>query len=192
MPVILAITYQKKLGLPNYSSHSCSVSLTVEIPDVSVVGQETARLYELLQSSVDAEIQNVGFMPDATTYGMQESTSQNAPQSNGNGHSSRHNGNGHRYNGNNGGGYNRPQSSPQRNTEMWNCTDGQKGLILKVVNESKMPKEELEEMAQQMFGVGVKQLDKMQASQIIEELLEKTGKKVRRSNWNGRQTTPAR
>jgi len=188
MPVILAITYQKKLGLPNYSSHSCSVSLTVEIPDVSVLGQETSRIYELLQSSVDAEIQNVGFMPDATTYGMQESTSRNAPQTNGNGHSSRHNGNGHQRNGNNGNGYN----PPQRNTETWNCTDGQKGLILKVVNESKMPKDEVENLAQQMFGVGVKQLDKMQASQIIEELLEKTGKKVRRSNWNGRQNTPAR
>ena len=29
MAVILQMTYQKKLGLPNYSSHSCSVSLTV-------------------------------------------------------------------------------------------------------------------------------------------------------------------
>lgn len=182
MPVILAITYQKKLGLPNYSSHSCSVSLTVEIPEVSVVGQETARLYEMLQSSVDAEIQNVGFMPDATTYGMHNG---NGHPTNGNGHSPRHNGNGHQRNGN---GYN----SPQRNTETWNCTDGQKGLILRIVNESKMPKEQVEEMAQQLFGIGVKQLDKMQASQIIEELLEKTGKKVRRSNWNGRQTTPAR
>ena len=27
--VILAMTYQKKLGLPNFSSHSCSVNLTV-------------------------------------------------------------------------------------------------------------------------------------------------------------------
>ncbi len=33
-------------------------------------------------------------------------------------------------------------------------------------------------MAQQLFGVGVKELDKMQASQLIEELLEKTGKKT--------------
>ena len=95
----------------------------------------------------------------------------------------------------NGNGHHASQQAPQRsnaNQEMWNCTDGQKGLILKVVNESKMPKEEVEEMAQQLFGVGVKQLDKMQASQIIEELLEKTGKKVRRSNWNGRQPANAR
>ena len=31
MAVILQMTYMKKLGLPNYSSHSCAVSLTVEI-----------------------------------------------------------------------------------------------------------------------------------------------------------------
>ena len=55
MAVILAITYQKKLGLPNFSSHSCSVSLTVEIPDVSAAAQESSRLYELLQAAVDAE-----------------------------------------------------------------------------------------------------------------------------------------
>jgi hypothetical protein len=33
-------------------------------------------------------------------------------------------------------------------------------------------------MAQQLFGAGVTSLDKMQASQLIEELLEKTGKKA--------------
>lgn len=70
MAVILAMTYQKKLGLPNYSSHSCSVSLTVEIPDASVAAQESAKLYQLLQTAVDNEIQQVGYMPDATTYGM--------------------------------------------------------------------------------------------------------------------------
>ena len=46
-------------------------------------------------------------------------------------------------------------------------------------------------MAKQLFGVGVKALDKLQASQLIEELLEKTGRKNgRRSPWQGRQ--PAR
>ena len=47
-------------------------------------------------------------------------------------------------------------------------------------------------MAQQLFGIGVKELDKLQASQLIEELLEKTGRKTngRRSSMQGRQ--PAR
>ncbi len=53
MAVILQMTYQKKLGLPNYSSHSCAVSLTVEIADASVAAQESTKLYALLQTAVD-------------------------------------------------------------------------------------------------------------------------------------------
>jgi len=156
MAVILAMTYQKKLGLPNFSSHSCSVSLTVEIPDVSAAAQESSRLYELLQAAVDAEIQHVGFMPDASTYGMK-------PSQNGNGT------NGHEPSGN---GHSGPRGNDQ-----WNCTEGQKGLILRVVNENGLEKKDVEQMAQELFGLGVKQLDKMQASQLMEDLLEKHGRK---------------
>ena len=163
MAVILAMTYQKKLGLPNFSSHSCSVSVTVEIPDVSVVGQESSKLYTLLQTAVDAEIQHVGYMPDASTYGMR--TDFGSHGANGNGS----NGNG---------------QHPQ-NGDAWNCTEGQKSLILRVVNESKLNKDDVERMAHDLFGRGVKALDKMQASQLIEELLEKTGKgKGQRRQWS--------
>lgn len=174
MAVILQMTYMKKLGLPNYSSHSCSVSLTVEIPDASVAAQESAKLYALLQTAVDNEIQTVGFMPDASVYGMKPN--QNGHPSNGN-----VSGNGH------------PSHSPSanRNGEHWNCTDGQKGLILRVVEEHKLDKNEIEGMAQQLFGIGVKELDKMQASQLIEELLEKTGKSKGRRRWSPRPQ-PAR
>lgn len=164
MAVILSMTYQKKLGLPNFSSHSCSVSLTVEIPDVSVAAQESSKLYALLQTAVDADIQQVGFMPDATTYGMK-------PNQDGNGQVHTRNGNGHR------------SPAHQRNIEQWNCTDGQKGLILRVVSESKLDKNDVEAIAQQLFGMGVKELDKMQASQLIEELLEKTGKGKTQRRW---------
>ena len=167
MAVILQMTYQKKLGLPNYSSHSCAVSLTVEIADASVAAQESTKLYSLLQTAVDNEIQQVGFMPDATTYGMN-----NGSRPSGNGHSS--NGNGsrsdHPSNGSNGNGH-------QRNGEAWNCTEGQKGFILRIINESSLTKQDVEDMARQLYGAGVTSLDKMQASQLIEELLEKTGKK---------------
>jgi hypothetical protein len=175
MAVILQMTYMKKLGLPNFSSHSCSVSLTVEIPDVSIAAQESAKLYQLLQASVDDQIQEVGFMPDALTYGMNNG---NGQQSNGNGHSRPQNGNTH-------------QRLVQRNGngEVWNCTDGQRGLILRIINENKLDKNEVEGIAQQLFGIGVKQLDKMQASQLIEELLEKVGKPRQRSRWRNQ---PAR
>ena len=170
MAVILQMTYMKKLGLPNYSSHSCAVSLTVEIPDVSVAAQESSKLYALLQTAVDNEIQEVGFMPDGTTYGM------NNRQTNGNGHAG--NGNGHSGNGNH-----RTAASASNNDDRWNCTDGQRGFILRIISEGKLNKQDVEEQALQLFGVGVKALDKMQASQLIEELLEKTGKQ----NGNGQR-----
>jgi len=174
MAVILQMTYMKKLGLPNFSSHSCSVSLTVEIPDVSVAAQESSMLYQLLQTAVDNEIKEVGFMPDTFTYGMINGTSGNGQQSNRNGNSPRQNGN-----------------TPHRpvhqngNGEVWNCTDGQRGLILRITNENRLDKMEVEKMAQQLFGVGVKALDKLQASQLIEELFEKVGKPPQRSRWRG-------
>ena len=162
MAVILQMTYMKKLGLPNYSSHSCAVSLTVEIADASVAAQESTKLYALLQTAVDNEIQQVGFMPDATTYGMNNGSrpSSNGHPSNGNG-----NGNGHH------------AAPAPSNGDRWNCTEGQKGFILRIISESNLTKQDVEDLAQQLFGTGVTGLDKLQASQLIEELLEKTGKK---------------
>jgi hypothetical protein len=161
MAVILQMTYMKKLGLPNYSSHSCAVSLTVEIPDASVAAQESTKLYALLQTAVDNEIQQVGWMPDAESYGMKNANGTRVANGNGNGSA---NGNGH-------------APAPTRNGDHWNCTDGQRGFILRIINESGMKKQDVEDMAQQLFGAGVRDLDKLQASQLIEEMLEKTGKK---------------
>lgn len=173
MAVILNMTYMKKLGLPSFSSHSCSITVQVEVNDLSQVQQESRNLYQLLQSSVDAEMREVGFMPDVA-YGVGDSKQANGnhtngSQTNGNGHSPRLNGNAHH--------------RPNGNGESWNCTDGQRGLILRIINENKLDKNEIEGMAQQLFGVGVKQLEKLQASQLIEELLEKVGKSVQRSRW---------
>jgi len=170
MAVILSMTYQKKLGLPNFSSHSCSVSLTVEIPDVSVAAQESSKLYALLQTAVDAEIQQVGYMPDASTYGMKQNGS--------NDHSS------------SGNGAQRSQPMQNRNGDAWNCTDGQKSFIQRIVNENGLNKDDVEASAQQLFGLGVKALDKMQASQLIEELLEKTGKSKGNRRWSRQPARP--
>ena len=152
MAVLLQITYQKKLGLPNFSSHSCSVSVQVEVADLSHVAEENNRLYKLLQASVDEEIQKVGFMPDATKYGMDETNG---------------NGNGHR--------------PPE---EKWNCSDKQRTLILKIVDESKLDKNGIDKLAQDRFGKSVKALNKLEASGLIEELIEQTGGK----NQQGRFT----
>lgn len=81
------------------------------------------------------------------------------------------------------------QHRQQSNGDVWNCTEGQKGFIKRIVNDNKLDKQEVESMAQQLFGCGVKDCDKMQASQLIEELLEKTGKKPQRQRFQRRQPT---
>jgi hypothetical protein len=40
MAIKLSANYSKKLGLPNYSSHSFSASVEVELTDISQVEQE--------------------------------------------------------------------------------------------------------------------------------------------------------
>ncbi|MEO6786972.1 MAG: hypothetical protein ABI318_12640, partial [Chthoniobacteraceae bacterium] len=90
------------------------------------------------------------------------------------------NGNGAPANGrpaSNGDGNGNGNHAPARNGDAWNCTDGQKGLILRLINENGLNKQDVEDQAQQLFGLGMRELDKMQASQLIEELLEKAGKK---------------
>ena len=193
MAITLEANYAKKLGLPNYSSHQYCVTIRTELTDLSQVAEESARLYRLLQDAVDHEIQEVGFMPDASRYGMNNGGNAPTNDHGSNGHPS--NGNGQHTNGNGNGSYgpaNGTRRAPIPASDGWNCTEGQKGFILRIINESKLEKPEVEAIAQQLFGAGVKELDKLQASQLIEELLEKTGKKTngRRSPWQGRQ--PAR
>ena len=122
-------------------------------------------------------------MPDASRYGMN-----NAPANVSNGHPGNGNGGGNGHPGNGTANGNRRPPAPA--SDGWNCTEGQKGFVLRIINESKLDKNEVEAMAQQLFGIGVKELDKLQASQLIEELLEKTGRKTtgRRSPWQGRQS----
>src|SRR5687767_7249165 len=64
MAVTLEANYSKKLGLPGFSSHQYSVTIRTEVADLSQTEAESSRLYRLLQSSVDREIQQTGFLPN--------------------------------------------------------------------------------------------------------------------------------
>jgi hypothetical protein len=175
MAIVLEANYAKKLGLPGYSSHTYSVTIRTELTDLSQIEAESARLYRVLQDAVDREIQEVGFMPDATTYGM------NPPASNGGGE--------HRSNGGNGNGnghsprrYDRPNcdgNGQANGNGAWRCSDKQRDLIEKIVRENHLDKRDIEALAVEMFGAGVKQLDRLQASGLIDELLERHGNKPR-------------
>lgn len=159
--ITLEANYSKKIGLPNYSSHQFSISLKSELSDVSQVEQESARLYDVLQNSVDSNIQQVGFLPGDT-------------KPNGNGHSNGHaNGNGH-------------QRAVRPDEDAWKCSPKQKELIIRITEENRIDKNEVEKLAIERFGKGVKALNKLESSGLIEELIEKYPSKKSRS------TTPAK
>ena len=171
MAVIMQMTYQKKLGLPNFSSHSCSVSIQAEIADLTQVTGEAKRLYALVQDAVDREIQQVGWMPADPAYGLNGS-SDNGHHANGNGQ----NGNGHRANGNGNGYQSTNGNGNRRPHEGTPITEKQLDLINKVVRENDLDKNAVDQMAVDMFGVGVKALNRMQGSNFIDELFAQHGK----------------
>ena len=161
MAIILEAAYSKKLGLPNYSSHSYVVSIRTELSDLTQVEAESARLYALLQQSVDSQIQQVGFLPDATTYGMDTHYADAHHANHANGNEDRR----------------RDQPlEPDRPADVWVCSDKQKELILKLVEQHGLDKKEVEALSKEMFGLPVKTLNRLQASGLIEELLERYGK----------------
>lgn len=151
MAIKLVANYSKRLGLPGYSSHQFSVSIETELVTTDDVAQEAERIYQLLQTNVDEQIQQTGFVPPGD-YGMDDSP---APTNGANGS--------HGTNGNT------PQDGP------WRCSDKQKDLILKLVDEHSLDKNEVDHLARQRFGKGVRQLNKMEASGLIDELLETHG-----------------
>ena len=143
MALTLEANYSKKIGLPGYSSHQYSLTLKTELNDISQAEAESARLHQTLQTSVDRELQKVGFLP----------TGANVPSNgNGNGHSN-------------------------GKSEAWGCSDKQRDLIIKITEEHKLDKTMVDNLAIERFGHGVKQLNKLEASGLIDELLEKYGDK---------------
>jgi len=161
MALTLESNYSKKVGLPGYSSHQFSLSLISELTDPAQVTAEAARLYSLLQGAVDRELKQAGWLPDAKP-------------ANGNGHS---NANGH------------PPRSGNVNAapaDAWACTPKQRDLIVKIVDDNRLDKNEVEQLAMDRFGKGVKQLNKLESSGFIEELFERYPRQ-RNGNGNGQQ-----
>ena len=71
------------------------------------------------------------------------------------------------------------------------ASDKQKELVLKLVEQHKLDKKEVETLAKEMFGLPVKTLDRHQASGLIEELIERHGKTTS-GNGNGRRQSSYR
>lgn len=150
MAVFLKATYSKKLGLPQYSSHQYTVEVSAELTDVSQLAQASAELYDRLQQAVDSQIINPGFMPGETS--TPRSTSPGAPLQRA------------------------AAPTPPPDGEAWRCSEKQRDLILKIVDEHRLDKNVVDALARERFGCGVRELNKAQASGLIDELIETYGK----------------
>jgi hypothetical protein len=64
MAVIIESSYGKTIGLPGYSSHKFSLSLQTEVGDLSLVAAEAERVYGILQSVVDTQMAQPGWVPN--------------------------------------------------------------------------------------------------------------------------------
>lgn len=160
----LTTQYSKKCGLPGYSSISGSASLDVELHDLDSLPSEIARLYRVLQESVDAQLkEHIGFVP-TEGYGH--------AAMNGNGHLPT-NGNG---NGN--------DATPV----VWKCSDKQCQLIGELSGELRLSDAELDARSERLFNKPARLLDKLGASGLISDLLADAGKRRQRAaqaNGNG-------
>jgi len=161
MSLHLELSYGKKVGLPGYSSHQFAITLRTEITDLTQVQAESAKLYKLLQEGVDTSIKETGYLPATNSNGR------------GNGQSQGNSSNG---------------NSQVVDSGAWNCSEKQKNLIQKIVNENSLDKNEIEALANARFGKGVRSANKLEASALIEELLQMTGQ----SNGNGRSRYQSR
>jgi hypothetical protein len=165
MAIKLIANYSKKVGLPGYSSHQFSIEIETELVTTDDVAAESARIYEMLQKNVDEQIRQTGFVPP-TDYGMEEAP---APPAN-NGRTN---------------GAQRPAASTA-----WKCTDKQRELIENLVAEHHIEKSEVEGLAVERFGKGVRLLNKVEASGLIDELIDTHGGQKRPAT-NGRRSAYA-
>ena len=66
--------------------------------------------------------------------------------------------------------------------EKWNCTERQRGLILKILSQNNLPESAIEEVAQDLHGQPMATLGKLQVSSVISEVLDRWGKHKRTDN----------
>jgi hypothetical protein len=156
MAIQLTFEYGKRLGLPSYSSHTFGVTAKAEVNDPSQIAQEAARMYQVLQGSVDSQIVNAGFIPgdqsqDTHRHGPQSPNTDNVAKFPGNGR----------------------QSAPQalQDTSQWMCSPKQKELILKITDENELPAGHADAIAVELHGKPMSGLTKLEASGVVSEFL---------------------
>lgn len=171
MAIKLIANYSKRLGLPGYSSHQFEVSIETEISNTSELSLEAEQLYGSLQAAVDAQIQQVGFVPDEH-YGTQaaQTSVPGAFSSQATSTSSVRR--------------TPPASAPESSVETvpaWKCSEKQQSLILELAGKIGMDDSALNELATRRFNKSIAMLNRMEASGIIDELMNRSGSSPKRS-----------
>jgi len=154
MPVIITACVSKKVGQANYGSAGYSLTVQSEVSNLDQVREESRRLYNLLNDSVNSELSGENQEEKRAEW---PTIVRNTPQE-------------------------------------YKCSDKQRDLILKIINENEVDRADVESLSLEMFGNSdLKSLNKLQASGIIDELLQRYGKKSTRGTtpsgrFNGRTT----
>ena len=154
MPVIITACVSKKVGQANYGSAGYSLTVQSEVSNLDQVREESRRLYNLLNDSVNSELSGENQQEKRAEW---PTIVRNTPQE-------------------------------------YKCSDKQRDLILKIINENEVDRADVESLSLEMFGNSdLKSLNKLQASGIIDELLQRYGKKSTRGTtpsgrFNGRTT----
>ena len=152
MAILLEIHYDKRLGLPGYSSHDFGVSLKTEVTDLDQIRQESERAYQILQKSVDSQIIHRGYVPDQVNNSGVTNQEEKDNTSEGIGKN-------------------------DNNTEKWNCTVRQRDLILNVLERNNLDPQTANELGMELHGKKMDRLTKLQVSGVITELLNRFGRK---------------
>jgi len=167
MAVKIVANYSKRLGLPGYSSHQFSVSVETELANTDNVTSEASRLYKTLQTAVDREMQNTGFVPGGEYGSVDLAPALQPPLV-------------------------RPAVNGGNHNKPWKASDKQRDLVLKLVENAGLEIEVVEAISEEMFGPGdLADLNKIQMSGLIDELLSRYGKRQKRDTapagrFNGR------
>ena len=146
MAVKLIANYSKRLGLPGYSSHQYSISVETEVNTTDDIAFEAEQLYRNLQNNVDAQIQNPGFVAPHD-YGMETPAQQATTPAPG-----------------------KVLAIAQH--DVWQCSPKQQELILRLIAENNLDKNDIEQLALQRFRKNVPQLNKLEASGLIDTILQ--------------------
>ena len=154
MPIKLEVSYSKKLGLPRYSSHSHSISVTMQVPDLKTAEREAAKLYQSLQEQVDDHLRQVGYL------GQEEYNGHAVPILDVTDTAALERGKAQ-------------LEEMMRRVTGWRCTEPQRATILNLVDEYNLEKGDVEHLAKEKHGVGVRGLDPDQADDFIRSLMQR-------------------